>query len=273
VTVDTNYSSDSLISGDNLESICELVRNAERFRTTVEMQFKDAKLYKVQSNATSPRRNSVDSRHLLTLQQLLELEPNRKWKMKEQCILSAVLAKSLLDFSGSKWAPGWTSMGISFLINTDARAAVDFRQPCLVTDFSNVIVRDETIENRTSCAPPHPCPLLLQFAIVLLEVNKGMTIEKMRTQEDLTNGTCNENTDLMTADRILRDLVDDLSDGYWKALQACIQIQYYCGSEDCSFDNPKFRDVVYQRIVAPIKKDLFQRFHINIDTLNTERRE
>jgi hypothetical protein len=230
--------------------------------STLEMMYDDIALWQVQSFPRATRRR--DSQAVLTLHDFFRT--TQRMSLKDKCILSVILAKSLLDFSESKWVSGWSKESISFL--SVVAGSIDFRRPCLTTDFKspgsggNIRGQDDGV----SMYQLHPCPPLLQLAIILLELQKGDTIESMRSEEDLVDGRPNRNTDFITAIRVIDDIVDDIRVDSRNAVKACLECNF--NTKQCpSFDDEDFRKAVYTQIVAPLEKELYDGFKIMVEDL------
>lgn len=182
--------------------------------------------------------------------------------LKNKCILAVVLANSFLDFTESKWIKNWDKDSISFV--TVSTGTIDYKRPCLTTDFSPGTTMEERNASQFEDRQLHPFAPLLQLAIMLLELHFGDTIENRRTAADLVDGRVSENTDLWTAARLLEENVDDIQVGYKKAVEACLSCQY---DGIMSFGNELFCKIVYATIVVPLERELKHGFEMTTDDL------
>jgi hypothetical protein len=100
---------------------------------------------------------------------------------------------------------------------------------------------------------------LFALGIVLIELCLGQTLESMRNEHDpLDNmGRVNIVTEWATAKRTMSKVVAEAGNRYGDAVRRCI----YCGfdSRDTNLNNDRFREAVYQGVVAPLG-DIFNDF-------------
>lgn len=246
-----------------MDSVCTLVEEARQQGTTLELMYDGClpspTLYQIPPRPSHQRVR--DAQTVMTLHDLLR--SRRKLRLRDKCILSVVLARSLLDFSESKWVKEWDKENISFV--AAMAGSIDCKRPCLTTDFS--AETDGARDGGRSIHQLHPCTPLLQLAVILLELQLEDTIEHKRSEEDLINGEVGENTDYWTANRLLEELVDDIRVDYKKAVTACLKCEY---DTTPSFDDEGFREMVYATIVAPLEKELYNGFLITIDDLRIQ---
>ncbi|RVD83561.1 uncharacterized protein DFL_007945 [Arthrobotrys flagrans] len=193
-----------------------------------------------------------------------------KVSLKERRILAIILAHLMLQLCNGPWVrETWGAGNIFFLYNPSTPRVINLRRPYVHSSLSSK-PRAPTPDSlkHNDIDRFHKYPLILDFARLLVEIQLGETIKP--TEEDCPPGTLEETPDtaFFMIDRIFREISDDIYDDYRSAIDACLECDRFL-PEATSFDNPQFRDLVYQNIVAPLEQELLKGFKITIPELNT----
>ncbi|KAF2429310.1 hypothetical protein EJ08DRAFT_299000 [Tothia fuscella] len=118
----------------------------------------------------------------------------------------------------------------------------------------------------------HPNPSVLMFAILLLELETGIPLDEQRTSEDLdTEGLQDSNSDYFTAERVYHQAKDDIYTDYRSAIEACLLAGWMTNSYRVQSDAKLANDRVYQQIVVPLERDLYEGFGLRVGDLAKEK--
>lgn len=229
----------------HVESICTIVSQARRSNVALEVEYESNTLWH------KARRRTLRSQEpCITLDHLLRHESRRK--LKEKRILAVILAHSLLHLSDSSWLKNeWDKTHISFFGSGPDQLNL---KPYLKADFQAL---SDDIDDSTMMQL-HPSPAILALGILLLELQIWEPIENKRLPEDLTDdGSENVNTNLMTAERVFMESDDEIFENYRRAVHACLNCDFL-DEREVDFNDDGFRLLVYENIVAPLEKELYQ---------------
>ena len=240
------------------EPLCSLIRQAYVQQSTLQIMFDQNKLWQVQSRKRSL---GFQKQKDITLKDLLcdrSRDFDRSFRLKERWILAVTLAHAALHGSDGPWlCEDWSKEHITFFRN-DFSAEPDLSRPFLKVRFEEDSKDAEVTCNLYSY---HSNPALLSLGILLLEIYLRNPIESRYAEEDLIEGSPNENTNLTTALRLLQDAEGDLYEGYRSAIRACLEC------ETQGIDAASWRKVVYGEIVWPLEQELERGFHIKVEDL------
>ncbi|KAL1638135.1 hypothetical protein SLS58_008972 [Diplodia intermedia] len=229
----------------HVESICAVVTDARRSNVALEVVYESDALWHKAQKQTMTRVMEP----CMTLDHLLRHQSQKK--LKERRVLAVILAHSLLHLSDSNWLRDeWDKTHISFFSSQPDQINL---KPYLATNFQALTER-----NDQSRMQIHPSPTILALGILLLELQIWATIESRRIPEDLAeDGSVNINTNLSTAVRVLDDAADEIFENYRRAVHACLECDFLNANE-VDFNDEGFRSLVYENIVAPLEKELYQ---------------
>ncbi|KAK6334643.1 hypothetical protein TWF718_010097 [Orbilia javanica] len=192
-----------------------------------------------------------------------------KISLKERRILAVILAHLMLQLCDGPWIrETWDASNIYFLYNQSSPKAINLRQPYVDSSLSSAPSALATGSPKPSDTNTlHKYPLILDFARLLVEIQLGETLKP--TEEDYTPGTVEETPDtaFFMIDRIFHEISNDIYDDYRSAIDACLECDQFL-PEATSFEQPQFRGLVYQNIVAPLEQELLKGFNITIAELN-----
>lgn len=179
-------------------------------------------------------------------------QAGRKWTLKERRLLAVVIAHAVLHFCEGPWLDkNWDKEHISFFPPSGDDADVDLTRPYLVATF------DKEIENSDDDADSvmwHEHPSILALGVVLLELEMRGSIEERYNEDGLVKGVANAATKLTTAQRLLKEYVDETHVKYHTAIEECLECDWI--QDEDERDDETFREEVYQRIVAPLEDEL-----------------
>jgi len=199
------------------------------------------------------------------------LRGQRTFKKKEKMILSVILANSLLHFCESPWlSREWNKEHIMFFSTPTGK--IHLQRPYLSTDFQAVAtpLSDDEADEMFRI---HPNPSILALGILLLEIELNTPIENKRTVEDLgESGEVTMNTNYFTASRLFQeDYSEDAYVNTKKAVDACLSCSFYePETMDANLDNAEFRQAVYESIVHPLEKDLYNAYELTPDMIGLQ---
>ena len=104
---------------------------------------------------------------------------------------------------------------------------------------------------------------LFALGLVLIELCLGQVMESMRTPEDPLDVDQKPNilTDLYTANRLMEDVYNEGGRRYGDAVRRCIYCEF--DQRRTSLDDDKFRQAVYDGVVAPLEDDVKDFYQLN----------
>ena len=196
---------------------------------------------------------------LLDAASLHRKEP--RWLAIEKRILSVILCHSLLHLEGTEWLNReWRAETITFVQDQELSLikASRFRlnQPYVSGDIvaTEVSLVTNTQDLVIGELHGHPIPSLLNLGIIFLELYLNGSLESAADVERAANiqlwaisilGSCREDKDMEPA--------------YYNAIQFCLWPPSPPAGV-CSFENAKFRDDYYQKVVVPLEDALTEGF-------------
>jgi hypothetical protein len=247
-----------------VENICKEIPKRPHSKSCPQMHFDGDVLWKMR-----PTRNKLfveASRPSKSLAELLREE--RPFNLRERRILAVILAHSLLHFCDSPWlSRHWDKKHLEFFHRSSKGGELDLRRPWLATDFETF----DPPEDVDRFVRIHPNPSVLALGILLLEIELRSSIESQRTEDDYSvDGRVDCNTDYFTADRLLKEDIMDVYDGYKGAIQACLTCNFVDHEKSLSLDDHGFRQAVYEHIVLPLEEELFHGYGLKPEDLGLE---
>jgi hypothetical protein len=229
------------------------------------MLFDGKVLYK-----TRPAQNKLFIEASLPSKSLADLlMEKRQFNLRERRILAVILAHSLLHFCDSPWlSRHWDKKHLSFFHRTTKQGkGLDLRRPWLATEFEAAVESEDVDQFQRI----HPNPSVLALGILLLEIELRASIESSRTKDDLNpEGMADCNTNLFTAERLLEHNLQDVFDGYRRAVGACLTCDFVEPGAPTNLDDEEFRHAVYDKIVAPLEQELEFGFGLKAKDLGLE---
>lgn len=233
--------------------ICTVVQQGQRVKKASQLVFCQEKLWHngTTTDTEVPRLDPGES-----LEAYLQ---RRSMNMKERKILQVLLAQSVLYFP-------WTGQNLN-------KGSIAFHQD-VGKPFASLSLRRSTqptqgipapLENESG-APiyrPYNNEILAGLGTTLLEIELGRRIEELQNNEDMTDGVESQfDTNFWTLTRVLPGLEFDMYKGIYGAISACAKCDFDDGPS--RFDNPKFLQNVYDRIVVPLERELWQGFSYRV---------
>jgi hypothetical protein len=240
------------------ESVCTLIKEAHKNKSTLELVFDGKELWQAKSTGSHV---VVRPEIGIPLNQLLG-DSHYRLKLKESRALAVVLGHAILHYCENSWASNnWNKQHVNFFANANGP---DLMRPYLATQFDTPAPH---LRDSTDSVYSHPSPALLSLGILLLELYLSKPIESLWELADTDDGVEGPLTNWITAEKWLDKLGDDLYEGYRKAIEACLKIDYVDDEESFSLDDERFRKLVYERVVVPLEDELENGFHITPDQL------
>lgn len=251
-------------------AICNLARNAREKRVTLELMFDNVELWQIRSQQMNENAGHGGDGDGMTLREILQqsIKAQNRISLKDRRYLAVLLARSLLDFSESRWIrESWSKDDISFL-------TADVKRPYLTTDFrilgSGQVEGHAQQQTGNSLLALHPCPALLDLGILLLELQEDVGFIDDRVANDgLVQGQVRESSNLLTAQQMLDELADHVEGGngsdYVAAVQACLDCDW-TSEESTAFklSNVEFRMWIYEHVVVPLERNLYQGWKVTV---------
>ena len=177
---------------------------------------------------------------------------------RSRLIVAAQLALGVLLLDGSWLGENWTSYNILLIRNArqskNATGTVRDEDALLLP----WVLREHVIASDADCdrrkhreRSDVRCAALFALGLTLVELSLGARIE------DLTEA-CDENPDetvkrKKTAFRLLPRVEEQDGEKYANVVERCLDCPFDVARRDLSFDNAKFRELVYESIVKPLK--------------------
>lgn len=239
--------------------MCSLIDNTYHSNVVLEMMLNKDSLWQIRSSR--PRAKVQEPQPDTTLQHILSSA--KRLREKDRRRLAVILANALLHLKDSHWiADNWTKRDICFMIMGDE---IDFSRPYLASKFPRRADSGDT--DNPSLMQLHQSPALLGLGVMLLELGISAPIETKRLDEDLMEGIVGVNTDLITAERVLNESVDDLHYGYRAAVKACLDYEFVPPDGSFDFSDDTFRSLVYKHVVQPLEMELYHGWKIKVKDL------
>jgi hypothetical protein len=128
----------------------------------------------------------------------------------------------------------------------------DFGRPFLPTQFSRLPMTHGS--NQPNMALQHRNPAILNLGVLLLEVHKGMPLERLYTPAEADS--LSPNTDLFAARRLVDELGETASRTYQNAIRACLEIPWVIGGEKVDLTIPKISSGFYVHVIRRLEAEL-----------------
>jgi hypothetical protein len=189
------------------------------------------------------------------------LENAATFDKRDRRVLAVIIAHSFLQLCESPWLrQKWGKESIFFFPRV-SESVVDIHKPYIAPNFQATMSFDDT--RNGPC--PHPYPSILALGILLLELELGRTIVSERAAEDEQHNHSYLETDRRTATRITRGkrFRKNVCVGYLAAINACLECKFVPNGAVISAVN--FREAIYENIVIPIEKELYDGWNILMD--------
>jgi hypothetical protein len=241
-------------SHHEVDDICKTVRNGHRVRRASQITFQDNMLWHDTTTTEREVPPSFWNKPGATLNQILE---GRKLKMKDRKILQVLLAQSVLFFP-------WTGQDLnkySISLHHDYTKPFATLEPDHGDGNEDALVDPLDEQAAQSEWKPYDNEVLAALATALLEIELEEPIEKMQIDDDL--GDCGPGTfdaNFWTTTRIMKDKEDDMLQGCYGAIDACLRCDF--DGHARTLDDPDLLSQVYERVVAPLERDLLTGFGI-----------
>lgn len=239
-----------------VDHICETVRAAQKVRRASQITFHENMLWHDTTTAEKEIPPQFSHRRGASLDQVLK---SRKLKMKDRKILQVLLAQSVLFFPWS--AQDLNKFSIS--IHHDLNKPFATLTPDHVHDSEDPSTNPMANEEMQPVWKPYDNEILAALATTLLEIELEEPIEKMQNEDDF--GDCGPGTfdaNFWTTTRIMGEKEDDMLQGCYGAIDACLRCDFEGHAR--TLDDPSVLQQVYERIVAPLERDLLTGFGIEM---------
>lgn len=163
-------------------------------------------------------------------------------RRRERLVLAVLLAHSILHFFEGPWYQGKLDPKKIFFTQSREGKVPQFRKPYLATECI------APVPVHLKARPwDHPYPILHSFGILLLGLWKG----EMVNVSDLDDAYDSAKDETETE-------FGDSFDPYFNAMDACLGI--VCFAPGGSFNNEEFLDMIWESIICPLEKALYDSF-------------
>jgi hypothetical protein len=174
---------------------------------------------------------------------------------RSRLLIASQLALAVVVLDGSWLRQGWGTQDFVLL-----REALQSKSSLGVLRDNDALLLPWSLEYklptpkmRTSQSDDIRFPTLFTLGITLIELSLGATIEDLKENED-------ENSDeivskRLTARRLLPRVEEQEGDEYAAVVERCLDCPFDFVRRDRSFDNDEFRNLVYDRVVRPLKRN------------------
>ena len=261
--------SESIQSWRALEDICEAIRLAHSDQLRIEWAIdRERRLREVRG---IPKNALYASSALLSLKYCLARLSSfseKKRLYREKCILSIVLAHSMLQLHESPWlAREWNAESILFLEEPSMSTPDSSSFGCFLRKpYVSTSLHVANTEPHAPLTVPEPRPrshqksCLLALAVILLELylNRSITADI---------------ADVGDIRGALIDLAYDcyhnltMTENYYYAIVFCINPTPDPVSRMASFDEPGFREIYYEKVIFLLEEDLKDKYEMDWRTL------
>lgn len=167
--------------------------------------------------------------------------------------LQVTLANAFLHLNEGPWLLStWNKAHISFFCPEDG-GFPDLSSPYLDTQCCR-----PHPESEKSAFRGHPYPSLLALGILLLEIERDQPIEHGREGDNQSGLHHYIDADIPAAEKMLSDCEDESPTGFINAVKECIDADSFVADfgRNETFDNPKFRHAIFERIVSRLESAL-----------------
>lgn len=215
------------------------------------------------------------ARKHVTLDEYLPVIKRKECALADFYCLAVTLVSSVLQLGETPWLQQpWSRQSIAFLrLRDESGLSVDVQHPYLThryetgkTSFANDfpfsdsshLDTEQPAADATVYTPPPGRMNMLALAVMLLELNSGVPIEGLRSDEDLgPDGQPNSGTDLSTAGRWLDAQVrlGNLTCGFASAITCCLQSYL---DPTASLEAVEFLQSVQERVLEPLEREMQQ---------------
>lgn len=239
-----------------VDHICETVRAAQKVRRASQITFHENILWHDTTTTEKEIPPQFSHRRGASLNQVLK---SRKLKMKDRKILQVLLAQSVLFFPWS--AQGLNKFSIS--LHHDVNKPFATLAPDHGHDSEDELPDPLGDSENQPVWKPYDNEILAALATTLLEIELEEPIEKMQNEDDLgDDGPGTFDANFWTTTRIMREKEDDMLQGCYGAIDACLRCDFEGHAR--TLDDPSVLQQVYERIVAPLERDLLTGFGIEM---------
>lgn len=260
------------------ENICELIRDAQRFRLKMQVDGND--LWKVKQHGIK-RVNDIQQSKFLSLGDLIKWNKGdteaifSRVEGRDRLILSYILAVSLLQLYEGPWLQNnWSNETICFLINAQNRGRPNFTKPLLTASCTKLTSRRKAPDRDQV----HSYPSILALGIMLLEISLATTMDLEREEKEKQNGQhVTSGTDFLVALRLFDHWVEQsqiniskaIPRGLKTAIEACLnpsKIPY----TDPPPSNQQVLQYILTNIVIPLGTAVSDTYEIPLEKLHEE---
>jgi hypothetical protein len=179
---------------------------------------------------------------------------------RSRLVVAAQLALGVLVLDGSWLKQGWTSDDILVI-----RGALQSKSANNAMHEEDVVLipwklQEDATDLLLTCTRSYVgsgsvvrCAALFALGLTLIELSLGARLEDLQEEQD-------QNPDEVvskrrTAFRLLPRVEEEEGETYANVIERCLDCPFDVARRDLSFDNAKFRELVFETIVKPLKEN------------------
>ncbi|KXH36708.1 hypothetical protein CSIM01_03102 [Colletotrichum simmondsii] len=185
------------------------------------------------------------NRSVVSLKQILEGPSRATMTYVEKLHIAVMISSSFLQLHQTPWLPNVLTSQDVFFITGGSQSHPDYTQAFIKREFS----KRDSEDGSMKCGPPGvDRTAIISLGILLLELSLGDTLGNLRHQY--------ETSDTSVAARLLNEKpLDHMDGGYYRsAVRRCIGANF--SQLKLDLDDENFRQVVYEKVVAPLEAGL-----------------
>ncbi|KAK6544626.1 hypothetical protein TWF694_001315 [Orbilia ellipsospora] len=252
-----------------VHNLCQTIHRSQGYGLSLRLMFEGQNLW----DLSNPRERkpivttcpSVSLRSLLDDGYFRQSDRERlsKVSLKEKRTLAVVLAHTMLQLCGGPWIhETWDAANIYFLYDSANQRILNLRKP-----YINAPLRspDHVISDTDDRI--HRYPLILDFARLLLEIQHGETMQPTEADCHAVTQEMTPDTPFFMVNRVLNEVSDDIFQDYQAAIEACLEFDKYLPSEDTTYRDSEFRNLIYTHVVEPLEEELYKGFKLKFGEL------
>lgn len=220
--------------------ICQRAKEAQLLKQILALELA-ADILALQNQAKETQRICTVS---VTLADVLDSATEEREKMtpKQKTLLALSLAASVLQLRETYWCDSpWSSKAIKFI--TQPSGGLSTHDPLVEQTIR------PSIAAQPAPATSGPKPILLELAIMLLEIYEQKSLETWTTQQSLAIDDVDQRN--VAARKWLEDRTDHLPIKYLEAVERCLEI--YAGRRR-GWDDAEFQQHFCENVVKPLQE-------------------
>ncbi|KAE9364148.1 hypothetical protein N431DRAFT_563542 [Stipitochalara longipes BDJ] len=274
----------------HVEDFCDFIRKLHLTASTPYIILHKDRFFKTKSSRAKQCNGFEPTLSLKSLLDAGFFEPGpNKFQIRTKRILAVVLAHHLLQFAETTLlSNNWNSQNVFFLRRVQDDIPADIHKLFFLTGIDkhnpggdNEANIDGTSEDNlggeiSKTVGEHAFyrhPSLISLGILLLEMETGKTMQADKEYCDPKTGQKNINTMWTTAGKLLKspEIQESVYQDFRSVIEVCLEPKKFL-PDGLGFGDLKFREKVYENIVAPLELELLDGWpDLDINSLGVSR--